>query len=205
MAYDYRDRYLLLFGGWNGATYLQDTWKFDGNWTPVSASAGPSPRGYSAIAYDNASFDNYIVLFGGRDGSARSLADTWKFAQGSWTYVSVASSIPPGRSDSGMVFDARDGYVLLFGGWDATDGAYFNDTWSFLSGVWTPITTVVAPPERADFSLVFDPNVAANYTVLFGGWNNTPGAIQVFSDTWTFVGGVWTPVRTTHAPAPGGE
>jgi hypothetical protein len=42
--------------------------------------------------------------------------------------------------------------------------------------------------------LAYDPVLRA--VVLFGGFIN----IQVYSDTWTWNGSVWTPLKTTNAP-----
>ncbi len=45
---------VILFGGWNGSSYLGDTWVWQGGsltgtWTQASTSASPSPRAYTPL------------------------------------------------------------------------------------------------------------------------------------------------------------
>ena len=53
---------------------------------------------------------------------------TWTLASGNWTKASPSTS-PPSRFGFGMAFDAIDGYVVQFGGYDS--GVAFDDTWAF--------------------------------------------------------------------------
>jgi hypothetical protein len=201
LAFDYNDSSLVLFGGWNGVTYLDDTWNFSGNWTNITANVtshgSPSARGYAAMTYNGTSARGVLVLFGGRD-DAGALADSWELGKVAWKNETAKWGAPPARSDSGIVYDAVDGYTLLFGGL-GTSG-YLGDTWKLFNGQWSQVPVTASPPARADFSLVYDP--ATNYTVLFGGWTNQSGTVNLFSDTWTYVSGDWTRVTTVNAPAP---
>jgi hypothetical protein len=98
-----------------------------------------------------------------------------------------------------MVWDSTDGYVLLFGGeyLNATLSryVYYNDTWSFLDGHWTNLTTTHSPPERTGASLADDP--ADHEVILFGG--ESPHGVRL-NDTWAWSAGVWTNI--THGAAP---
>jgi hypothetical protein len=49
------------------------------------SSAGPTPRGYFGMAYDEARDE--VVLYGGYDGD-RDLGDTWVFSDMRWRQVS---------------------------------------------------------------------------------------------------------------------
>jgi hypothetical protein len=52
-----------MFGGFNGSTYLNDTWTFNGaTWTQVDTPIAPS-----------------AFLFGGQFGNAQ-MSDTWELA-----------------------------------------------------------------------------------------------------------------------------
>jgi hypothetical protein len=89
-----------------------------------------------------------------------------------------------------MVYDAADGYVVLFSGSGASD-----DTWTFSAGKWTEITTPT-PPERTYAAMAYD--AYNGYVLLFGGHDGT----TFFGDTWTFHGGIWKNISSTVGPAP---
>jgi len=102
-----------------------------------------------------------------------------------------------------MVYDAADGYTLLFGGCPYWGGLYWShactalgDTWTLSGGVWTNITAslAVAPPARADAGIAYDS--ADHCVVLFGGFDG----LTLYNDTWTFSGGAWTPMHPTASP-----
>ena len=74
MTYDQVSRKIIMFGGDNGTTYLNDTWAFDGvTWTQVATDTPPPARAAAQMAYD--SVTHKVVLFGGYNG--RYLGDTW--------------------------------------------------------------------------------------------------------------------------------
>ena len=167
-------------------------------WTNVTASQHFSPEGLygASLAYDPN--DNYLVLFGGCSASAcPAPAQTWKYAGGSWTTVGVSGSQPPARAFATMVYDSRDGYVLLFGGW-AGPGRLLNDTWGFSAGAWTNLTNVsAAPPARDGAAMAYDHS--DGYVVLFGGC----GAVLCpLNDTWRFQLGAWKNITSPSAAAP---
>ncbi|MGC2035756.1 MAG: kelch repeat-containing protein, partial [Thermoplasmata archaeon] len=122
MTYDARDGYAVLYGG--GAankTSLSDTWTFaNGTWTDIAATAGfTKARDYTMMTFDNATADDYVLQFGGINGGDRSINTTWQFLSGSWTNLTSSVPInvsPPIRFGGAMVYDARDGYTVLFGG-----------------------------------------------------------------------------------------
>src|SRR3989441_368488 len=184
--YDVADGYVVLFGGCcktSSRDGLLDTWEFHaGVWTNVTTSAGPSPRLFTAMAYD--AVDGYGVLFGGVSSNptvfpfSGTLGDTWKFAGGSWTNITTTTG-PPARTLSTLAYDAADGYTLLFGGVSGTTG-FFGDTWRFLAGTWTNIPNGTAPSARSNGSIAYDD--ADHYIVLFGGTSSAVG----LGDTWSW-------------------
>jgi len=75
MAYDPVSQKIILFGGFDYANYLNETWIFDGlTWTKLNTPTAPSGRAASNMAYDKVS--KKLVLFGGYDGN-RYLNETW--------------------------------------------------------------------------------------------------------------------------------
>ena len=190
MAYDGKDRYVVLFGGSNGTDYQNDTWEFTHNmWVELASSKSPSPRANASLTYDAA--DRYVVLFGGYNGAP--LGDTWKFVGGEWTLLSVSSSPSP-REDATMTYDPRDGYTVLFGGQSGHKA--YGDTWMFLGGTWTRLTPSTAPSARWASASTFD--AADNYVLLFGGYDGT----KLLGDTWEFAGGSWSPLSPSVSPSP---
>lgn len=188
MAFDPKDGYSVLFGGYSGSTLYSDTWTYRaGNWTEIFPSVHPSGRGDGSMAYDPK--DAGVVLFGGQ-GTAGYLHDTWKFSAGNWTHLRL-SGFPSGRSGAALVYDAADGYLLLFGGANAS--GQLSDTWAFYSGSWHLLHPATSPPARREAAIAYD--AADGYVVLFGGL----GAADL-NDTWTFHAGVWTQISSGGAP-----
>ncbi|MCI4350273.1 MAG: PKD domain-containing protein [Thermoplasmata archaeon] len=210
MAYDAADGYLLLFGGYTGknpnstGSYtLNDTWKFTaGAWTNIStfSSSAPSPRFAAAMTYDYT--DGYAVLFGGNTLFGPPLNDTWTFHAGAWTNVSAtAGTAPAGRDFAAMADDPFDGYALLFGGWNSTSSALYNDTWTFAGGHWGALATTVQPVPLRGESLAYD--ASHHQVILFGGAAaGLGGPFYPQAQTWSFAGGVWTDLTATIASPP---
>lgn len=186
MTYDAGDGYVVLFGGTNAANTiaLSDTWKFVGGaWTKLAPVASPPARFQGIMAYD--SHDSYVLLFGGSNAAGTSLVDTWTFSAVVWTPHTLVTH--PSARDSGMMsYDANDSYVVFFGG--ATSTGDRSDTWTFVAGIWTQHFPATHPTTRDSAAMAFD--ASDSYVLLFAG-SNTAGTAD-YSDTWSFVGGVWT-------------
>lgn len=129
IAYDAADGYVLMFGGVSAAgTDLRDAWTFSGGkWAEVCSTCAPPARDNMMMTYDAA--DGYVLLFGGETSPTGSfLSDTWEYLGGTWTQLSPATS-PPARQGASITYDQADGYVLMYGGLDASQG--FQDTWAY--------------------------------------------------------------------------
>lgn len=164
-----------------------------------------------AVTYDAA--DGYVLLVTPNSTTTNSsytwgsTLDTWVYSAGNWSLLSVTAA-PPNRAWPAMTYDAKDGYVVLFGGDRlTTPWAYqlLNDTWTFSHGTWSNRSAViaVAPPAREYAHMIWD--AADNYTLLWGGFGGTGhGVGGNYTDTWSYVGGSWTHIPTTLAPVPQG-
>ena len=193
--------YMVLFGGlapWGATNYTWValpgpaigsstvtglTWVNITTLIPVS----PSPRYDASMTYDAAAGD--ILLFGGQyAGGNQTFNDTWTFSGSlfapTWTRLATPRAPSP-RDGAELTYDARDGYDVLFGGYD--DPNFFHDTWTFSGGVWTKISPALSPYERAFAGFVYD--AAASAAVLTAGLGGS-------MDMWSFAGGEWTQFLT---------
>lgn len=93
-----------------------------------------------------------------------------------------------------MVYDAADGYTVLFGG--AGAGGALGDTWIFKGGHWSQLSPSTSPSPRSGAAMAYD--AADGYIVLFGG----SGCGGLCGDTWTFKAGQWTERSPSQAPSP---
>ncbi|MCI4331495.1 MAG: PKD domain-containing protein [Thermoplasmata archaeon] len=163
-------------------------------WFNLTSQLNPSPVGRFAgqMAYDTK--DGYAVFFSGANNSSTVFDDTWTYQHGNWTQLFPSVS-PQARIAAMFVYDPIDQYLVLYGGVDPSGGNFFQDTWTFSGGVWTNITTSVAPPARAEAGAAWDP--VDQSLVLFGGTNSS----VTLGDTWRFVGGTWTELFPSSSPS----
>ena len=170
---------VVLYGGENGAGYNvadNQLWYFhSGNWTAEDRSTVPPMTGAPQEAFD-ATDHEFVLLIGNQ---------TWTSPDGrNWTALNTTRE-PGFHKDASMTYDWSDGYVLLFGGANAT--TTLGDTWAFSAGNWTKLSPKTAPFGRTYGALTYDS--ADGYVLLFGG--------EGFSDTWKFHGGNWTQLSAT--------
>ena len=205
--------HLYVFGGAqnsNTNTTMNDLWAFDavaGTFTQLianSAAGSPAHRAIAAIAWNQAT--NKLVVFGGNSrggptgtGTHVLLNDTWEWdptapIATSWTNVTPVSGNPSIRGGASMAYDPTTGGMLLFGGQTATGtpGAFSNETWLFLGGVWTQMAPANVPPPRSEVSLVTRPDFGD--VLLCSGFDNASAAPDQIRrlDVWSWNGGNWT-------------
>src|SRR5579863_875192 len=113
MAYDPVSKKIVLFSGFNGTTYPQETWTFDGTtWSKQKTTVAPSGRAGASMALDRVT--RKLVLFGGFDGT-HYLGDTWLWdgATSSWKQAHPNSS--PTAVTRPMLFtDPKNGHDRPF-------------------------------------------------------------------------------------------
>ena len=104
-----------------------------------------------------------------------------------WTQLAPTGTLPSARALSKAVYDPASNTMMVFGGAWTTD---LNDVWilSHANGLGgTPAWTQLAPaggtiPARFGHTAVYDPGL--NRMTVFGGWDNTIGRLEIFSDAW---------------------
>jgi hypothetical protein len=119
------------------------------------------------------------------------------------------NSVPSPRTNTGMVFDAKHGYVLMFGGSDWSyctrpgwvippDGrfAVTNETWKWDGTRWTLLHPAKSPSPRSVRVMAYDPN-SQRVILLNGGTTNADPPIH---DMWAWDGTTWTELKPAKIP-----
>jgi hypothetical protein len=194
MAYDQKDGYVLLFGGDVGGSFPANTWAYqNAKWTQLSPSNSPPGQYGGSMAYDPAL--NETVFFGGyNSGSGTYYNQTWVFSGGQWTNLNLAHA-PTQRWRSNLAYDARDGYLLLFGGTNSA-GTALTDTWEFANDSWTELSpTGTIPSNVYRTTMVYD--AFDREIILFGG-TTTSGSSS--SSTFAYVNDSWKDISPAKSP-----
>lgn len=137
VAYDAARGNVVLFGG-GAATWLGDTWTWDGrSWQQQKPSAAPSPRGAAAMAFDPST--GRVILFGGigeRDRSGETKrTDMWAWDGTTWTQLHPAAVPPATFGGALMAFDPVSQHVILLV--NPGDGSIpRNQTWEWTGATW---------------------------------------------------------------------
>lgn len=182
MAYDAAGKKVVLFGGFDATSYLNDTWVFDGlNWTQITTPTAPSPRAATAMAFDRVA--GKIVMFGGFDGS-QYLGDTWIWDGVSETWTEATPTTLPDPVTLPMMYtDPKTGEAGMFGGFD---GRFYQlTTWRWSNQDWVQLHPANSPSARGAAIVAND--LAHKTVVLYGGLADVNPV-----NTWTWDGTNWT-------------
>jgi hypothetical protein len=191
MAYDAGRKVVVLFGGSDRFSGMNDTWTWDGtNWSKQHPATKPSRRYLAAMTFDGAT--RGIVLFGGATGCCTFAGDTWSWDGTNW--IQRFSPASPDSRASAMVSDRDPRAGVLFGGID--DVAPINlldDTWVWNGASWHEQKLGVHPQARD-----FQGMAADRSTVLIFGGAGTEGSL---GDTWAWTGRAWRQLVTSNSPS----
>ncbi|PYJ37734.1 MAG: hypothetical protein DME84_06430 [Verrucomicrobia bacterium] len=181
MTYDPASGKIIMFGGFDGTTYLNDTWTFDGvTWTEVATNTRPPARAAAQMAYD--SVTRKVVLFGGYDGT-NYLGDTWLWDGTTSQWTQAAPTHHPRPVTGPMLFPDPNGRVDLFGGFD---GHFYQLTmWQWTGFDWRRLSPATVPYARSSAAVATNPT--SDQVVLFGGLADVNP-----NNTWTYDGTTWT-------------
>jgi hypothetical protein len=129
IVYDESRGVIILFGGYDGSKYFNDTWIFEGKtatWSKTNDIHTPLARCSHGMTYNN--YRKKVLLFGGVTLSDVPLNDLWEWDGNDWNLIQDPAPPKP-RYNHGFVYDIKRNKTLLFGGFDGKD--FFQDTWEF--------------------------------------------------------------------------
>ena len=178
---------VYVFGGWNGSSYTNDLWMFNGSiWTQKIANGqldSPSAR-YGAVSWKDSLGNAYI--FGGCNGSTF-YNDLWLYNGTTWRLIfDNGVSTSPNRRMGSVSWTDNLGNAYIFGGFD--NNSYYNDVWKFDGINWNHLTIVGMLPSARESAVSWTDNLGNAY--VFGGKNG----IIYSNDLWRFNGTTWTQV-----------
>lgn len=200
MTYDPTIKKTVLFGGFDGTRYLDQTWTWDGTtWAQQKKNPAPA-RALSSMWYDPTL--KKTVIYGGvgqpttTDRVTR-YNDMWTFDGNGWSQLTPTGGTPGMRYAALTTVDPRSNHVLLFGGMRAdpvdpvppstTPGLvqlYADDMWEWNGSAWTQLHPTLTPPARENGRIAYDPT--RDEMVLFGGYGG-----YFLSDVWTYNPNTW--------------
>jgi hypothetical protein len=173
VAWDVANDRLVVFGGDDGAGNLfGDTWTWDpvtNAWTNATpASPSPSPRRWSAMAYDPTT--QGMLLFGGETqiSPLQQSAETWLFIGGTWVQLNPATS-PPARSLHSLCTRPDFGDAFLCAGrLSGPPETRHLDAWRWSGSDWVQLPTNGTIPHGTTANqAIYDP--IRKRVVLQGG------------------------------------
>jgi hypothetical protein len=178
-------------------------------WTSV-ISAGTNTTGTTFRCDNPAAASNGVAyVFGGclNNNTSTTLNDLWAFDAVAGTFTQVhngtVSLAPHARGRAAIAWNASSNKLVVFGGDNRATGplpadTLLADTWEYdpTTSTWADVTPASGNPSpRRWASMAYDP--ALGGMVMFGG---DLGANAVSSETWSFVGGVWSQLTPAHVP-----
>jgi hypothetical protein len=226
-VYDTANNQMIIFGGIDFHTYLNDVWVLSTTnglggmpaWTqlfptpdPTQTTNGfgglPAVRWLHTAVYD--STNNRMTIFGGQNGETY-FNDIWVLSHANglggttlWTQYFPTGSMPSTRQGHTAIYDTTNNRMTIFGGvnWSGA-GTTFNDVW-----VLSNANGLGGTPAWIQLTPVSSPSPRSGHTAVYDAANNRMiifgGEFQ--NDVWILsnangLGG--TPAWTQLAPIGG--
>jgi hypothetical protein len=189
MAYDYRTRKVVLFGGYDGRNDLGDTWLWDGTtstWTQAAPAHSPKAVTGPMVFTDLA---GRVDEFGGFAGNLYE-GTMWQWSGADWNQLHLPQ-LPFARSSSAVGVNYPSKQIVLYGG--LADVNPLN-TWTYDGSTWTLESPATQPLTVYASSAAYEPHLAV--VILFGGGNG--GVDQ--DTTWSWSGSNWEQLFPAQSP-----
>jgi len=193
MVWDSARNEIVMFGGRDGSTLLNDTWTWDGtNWTNKNPVTKPTGRWSFSMVFDAARSE--AVVFGGGIGSPVT-NETWTWDGTNWTEESPATS-PGVRFQQAMAYDAANSEVVMFGG--RSGSTVSAETWIWNGTNWSEQSPGNSPAGVIAATMVYD--AGNSQVVLFGG-STTINDANAINQVFTWNGSDWTEYTDDFRPS----
>ncbi|XVJ59798.1 MAG: hypothetical protein HEQ23_10510 [Tepidisphaera sp.] len=199
MAYDPVRGVIVMYGGADQfGTLYDDLWelRFNGSdwvWNLRCTGCAAGPLWQHAMAYD--SISKKVIIAGGQQNLAGGCQST--NACFSWNGSSLAAeaSMPFSRHSHAMALDESRNTIVMYGGVGSTFcgpgpcGYSTEDIAEYSNGVWTHVTSVLAPSgaDLYEHAMVYDS--ACGRILIVGGKRVFCGTAGVLTNTmWSYDG-----------------
>lgn len=190
--YDGSRQRMVLACGFDGASFLTDTWQLELDaspaWSTVPAVGPPPARAVAAGIYDPP--NDRMVIYGGVGEDDTTYADVWElpFATNAWNMLSPTGGPPTPHDFGGAAYDLAHRRMLLYSGFGPHNTPIGDVAWALsLDGApqWTALS--IGPAGRYGAPGAYDP--VGDRLIVFGGFDGT----NWLSDTWalTVATGAW--------------
>jgi len=199
MTYDAVSGKVVLFGGYSGTEYYNDTWAYDPQadaWQELTPAGDlPPARTQQCMVYDSAGAQT--LLYGGWDDT-NNLTDIWAYdlVADAWHQVEQQGDIPEPRFAAAAAYEPVSGKMYVFGGFpgDPDQTEFLDELWAYdpATNQWTQLEAEGdMPAPRNGHCLVADSS--AGTLVLFGGTNSEAS----LNDLWTYdpASNAWTAIE----------
>jgi len=190
---------VVLFGGYDGNNFLNDTWLYDTSectWTNLNPPSSPDHRSNHAMAAINGT--DKVVLFGGGNNIENYLDDTWVYDLTDNTWSKKKFNLHYGREFFPMATIYNDDKVMVFSG-DVGAMSCPRDTWIYdlSDDTWIEKFPWPCPDGRMFHRMasVYE----TDYIVLFSGITHS----GFTADTWVynFTENNWTQKAPINSPS----
>lgn len=148
------------------------------------------PRYGHDLAYDEQR--NLVILFGGFHNDGQPLSDTWSWDGRRWHRFAPGG--PSSRKWPAIVYDARRGHIVFFGGRTGVGqtGSSLSDTWMWDGQVWKRLTGA-GPLKRGIYALVYDR--VDHHALFYGSGIRKEGRWILDAESWIWEDNAWHMVR----------
>jgi hypothetical protein len=174
---------VLLFGGYKGGNYYNDTWVYDlsnNSWTQMKPNTIPGGRHSHAMSTIYGT--DKVLMFGGyKSGGLNSETWVYDLSDDNWIDQKPNGSKPHVREYHAMASIFDDDKVVLFGGCYST--LYYNGTWVYDLNLnnWTKKSPQTYPTGRKGHEMA---NIYHSKEIILFGGNET--GTKLVNDTWIY-------------------
>ncbi|MCX5867427.1 MAG: hypothetical protein NT009_08115 [Proteobacteria bacterium] len=185
-VWDSTNGWMIVWGGWDGSTYLNDGGRYDPSgdlWTPTAIDVNtPSPREYHTAVWTGAD----MIVWGGNDGSYTNTGGRYNPSSDTWiAATAIDGYTPSGREYHNAVWTGTE--MLVWGGYD---GTYANTGSGYDPSQDSWRTIAFVPLAREYHSAVW----TGTEMIVWGGidqsysYLDTGGRYNPANDSWTPTG-----------------